>query len=125
MKQDKSIIVSRLDKGNGVVVMNKSSYLSKMYDILRDSTKFQSCKLDNNISYLAKFQRFLRSLKAEGLLDNDDYKQLYPSSTSTPAMYGLPKVHKPAVPFRPILSAIGSFNHEAVKWLTGMNILNI
>ena len=59
LKHDKSIIVSRLDKGNGVVVMNKSSYLSKMYDILSDSTKFQSCKLDNNISYLAKFQRFL------------------------------------------------------------------
>ena len=99
--------------------MNKSSYLSKMYDILSDSTKFQSYKLDNNISYPAKFHRFLRSLKAEGILDNDDYKQLYPSSTSTPAMYGLPKVHKPAVPLTQILSAIGSFNHEAAKWLTG------
>ena len=83
-----------------------------MYDILSDSTKFQSCKLYNNISYLAKLQRFLRSLKADGILDN-------PTSTSTPAMYGLPKVHKPAVPLRPILSAIGSFNHEADKWLTG------
>ena len=40
LKQDKSIIVSRLDKGNGVFVMNKSSYLSKMYDILSDSIKF-------------------------------------------------------------------------------------
>ena len=36
-----------------------------------------------------------------------------------PVMYDLPKVHKPAVPLRPILSAIGGFNHEAVKWLTG------
>ena len=34
-------------------------------------------------------------------------------------MLGLPKVHKPAVPLRPIFSAIGSFNHEAAKWLTG------
>ena len=70
--------------------MNKSSYLSKMYDILGDGTKFQSCKLDNKILYLAKFQRFLRSLKAEGILDNDDSKQLYPSSTSTSTVYGLP-----------------------------------
>ena len=38
LKQDKSIIVSTLDIGNGVVVTNKSSYLSKMYDILSDST---------------------------------------------------------------------------------------
>ena len=34
-------------------------------------------------------------------------------------MHGLPKVHKPAVPLRPILSTIGSCNHEAAKWLTG------
>ena len=34
-------------------------------------------------------------------------------------MYGLPKSHKSAVPLRPILSAIGSFNHEAAKCLTG------
>ena len=33
-------------------------------------------------------------------------------------MYGLPKVHKPAVSLRPILSAIGSFNHEEAKWRT-------
>ena len=64
--------------------------------------------------YLSKFQQFLQSLKAD-----DDYKQLYSIFISTPAMYGLPKVPKPAVPLRPNLSAIGSFNHEAVKWLTG------
>ena len=77
-----------------------------MYDILSDSTNFQNCKLDNNIPHLAKFSRFLRSLKAEGILDNDDYKQPYPSSTSTPAMYGLPKVHTTAVSLRP------SFGHR-------------
>ena len=40
MKHEKYIIVSRSDKGNCVVVMNKSSYLSKMYDSLSDSPKF-------------------------------------------------------------------------------------
>ena len=107
LTQDKSVIASRSDKSYSVVVMNNSSYLSKMYDILSDSNKFQSCKIDNNILYLAKFQRFLRSLEADGILDNNDYKQLHPSSTRIPAMYGLPKVREPSVPLRPILSAIG------------------
>ena len=48
------------------------------------------------------------------MLNNDDYP-----SISTPAMYSLPKVHKPAVPLRPIFLALCSFNHEAAKWLTG------
>ena len=34
-------------------------------------------------------------------------------------MYGLSEVHKLAAPLRPILLAIGSFNHKAAKWLTG------
>ena len=51
------------------------------------------------------------------MLNNNDYKQLLRSSTSTQALYGLPKVHKPAVPLGPILSAISSFNHKAVKGL--------
>ena len=89
-----------------------------MYDIHSDSAKFQSCKLNNNISYLAKFPRFFGNLKANGMLNNDYSKQLYPSSTSTTAIYGLPKVHKPAAPLRPVLLAIGSFNREAAKWLT-------
>ena len=32
-------------------------------------------------------------------------------------MYGLPKIHKPTVPLRPILSATGSYNQECAKWL--------
>ena len=113
-QQFKALQDLKQDKIKAIVVMNKSSYLSKMCDIVSDSTKFQSCNLDNNISYLAKFQRFF-----QGILDNDDYKQLYPSSISALAMYGLPKVYKPAVPLLLIFSAIGCFNHEATKWLTG------
>ena len=67
-------------------------------------------KFANNISFPSKFQSFLRSFKADGILDNDDCKQLYPSSTNTPAMYGLPKIHKLAVPLRPIFSAISKLN---------------
>ena len=33
-------------------------------------------------------------------------------------MYGLPKTHKENVPLRPILSVIGSSQHEVAKWLS-------
>ena len=33
-------------------------------------------------------------------------------------MYGLPKTHKENVPLRPILSMIGSSQHEIAKWLS-------
>ena len=47
-------------------------------------------------------------------------KCMYPTSASTPSLYGLPKTHKPGNPMRPIISAVGSFNHEAAKWLSNI-----
>ena len=40
LKKDKSIIITRPDKGRGVVVIDKSDYISKMNAILSDRTKF-------------------------------------------------------------------------------------
>ena len=35
-------------------------------------------------------------------------------------MYGLPKIHKKDVPFRPILSMTGSAQHQLATWLTSV-----
>ena len=47
LSKNKNIIITRPDKGNGIVIMNKQDYLSKMYDILNDQTKFKV--VDGNI----------------------------------------------------------------------------
>ena len=46
LSKDKSIVISRPDKGNGVVLMDKSSYISKVNLILTDATKFE--KVEKN-----------------------------------------------------------------------------
>ena len=49
-------------------------------------------------------------------------EQHYTNETATveQVLYGLPKTHKPGNPMRPIISAVGSFNHEAAKWLSNI-----
>ena len=37
-------------------------------------------------------------------------------------MYGLPKIHKPGIPLRPILSMCHSAQHSLAKWL--VDVLN-
>jgi hypothetical protein len=41
LKDDESIIIVKPDKGNGVVILDKNDYNSKMEDILQDTTKFE------------------------------------------------------------------------------------
>ena len=89
LRDDSSVVISKPDKGNGVVIMNKSDYHSKMRHILNDKTKFSGFKSDNNLFNLSRFQRFLRRFKSKKLLEEDDYRHIYPSATSLPAMHGL------------------------------------
>ena len=69
-----------------------------------------------------QLQRFLRKLKKDGFLNEDDYKRVYPSGSQTARIYGLPKLHKSygsnsSPPFRPIVSSIGTFNYNLSKYL--------
>ena len=57
LRDDSSIVISKPDKGNGVVIMNKSDYQAKMLHILDDKTKFSRVKSDNNLSNLSRFQK--------------------------------------------------------------------
>jgi len=120
LRNDNSIIVTQPDKGNGVVVLNRTDYVLKMEDILSDASKFSLSSNDDNLQNLTKFQRFLYRLQKKKSLSEEDYHRMYPTSANTPSLYGLPKTHKPGNLMRPIVSAVASFNHEAAKWLSNV-----
>ena len=118
LKQDSSIIICKPDKGNGVVILNKKDYVSKMETIIFDKTKFKLVNNNNNLDQLRKFQGFIFRLKKNGCLTDDNYRRIRPVAASTPILYGNPKVHKDNIPMRPIISSIGSFNHDCAAWLS-------
>ena len=63
------------------------------------------------------------SHKLKGLEKNEDitsalYNRLRPTGSQSPRIYALPKIHKPDVPFRPIVSCIGSPTYQLSKHIT-------
>lgn len=91
-----------------------------MEDILNDTTKFT--RSNDNVFPLIlkqedKVNNYLRSLKTKGVIDSSIFNQLYVSGAQPGVMYGLPKVHKPGCPLRPILSALSTFNYKLAKFL--------
>ena len=115
LASNKDLVISKPDKGNGVVIMDRTDYVNKVMDILGDPNKFKesptvdlykpTLKLENEVSFL------LKELMKKGVIDPKQYKAAYPSGSRPCLMYGLPKVHKPGTPIRPILSAAGSAVH--------------
>jgi len=45
---------------------------------------------------------------------------LKPSWSYPPRLYGLPKIHKPDIPLRPIVSSIGSQTYKLAKFLASI-----
>ena len=56
----------------------------------------------------------------DDLLPTGVYEVIRLTGSQRPRMYGLPKIHKKDVPFRPILSMTGSAQHQLATWLTSI-----
>ena len=72
---------------------------------------------DPTNKYKNKLINLLKTIKAEGGIDNNTYKRLYPTGEVPPKYYGLPKIHKQGTPLRPIISSRGSVSYETAKEL--------
>ena len=119
LRNNKSIILCKPDKGRGVVIMNKSDYLSKMYNILNDTTKFKEIKnIDPFLHTLRtedKINRFIKKFNNNEFISN---KKIGTVSGSNPGiLYGLPKVHKNNTPVRPILAAYNTSTYNIAQKL--------
>ena len=122
LKKNKDLVITRPDKGNGVVLMSRTDYVKKMKAILSDKTKFveigDAKDHDKTLQHECSLQAFLLRAKNSGDLSKAVYEQIRPVGATHPRMYGVPKIHKEDNPLRPILSMVNAPHHAMAKWLT-------
>ena len=112
--QDKIILTA--NKGVSMVVMDKEDYIKKSEDLLKQIT-YRELVADPTNKDKNKLIKLLKTIKAEGGINNTTYKRLYPTGAGSPKYYGLPKIHKAGVPMKPIISSRGSATYETAKEL--------
>ena len=122
------IIIQKADKGNNVVIVDKSTYIEKMEEILSDHTKFSKIQfgheLNKELRHILDMEEEIRetlnNLKDSNYLSYEDYDRLWPVGSRPGILYGLCKIHKNTIgrspPFRPILSAIGTCTYNIAKF---------
>jgi hypothetical protein len=104
-KQDREIKILPADKGNCTVVLNDSTYKQKIFSLL-ESGVYETLKKDPTSQIERKIRRLL--FKHKSILSTDLKRKLTSYHSKHPHLYGLPKIHKPDIPLRPIVSSIGS-----------------
>ena len=99
--------------------MNTDDYITKIMDHLNHEATYQ--KLDHNPSTdIAKdIEHYAKHLENQYIIDETTRRFLTPSiPPRTSLFYGLPKVHKPGIPLRPIVSGCDSATDPLSRYLT-------
>ena len=112
-----SKIILTADKGVSLVVMDREEYVRKAQALL-DQPGYKFIPNDPTTKYKNKLISILKSIKAEGGMNEVTYRRLYPRGASSPKFYGLPKVHRQGVPLRPIVSSIGAIIYQSSNELS-------
>ena len=120
-KKENSRMIVTTDKGVSMVVMDREEHIQKSEELLSQST-YKTIPTDPTTKYKNKLISLLKTIKAEGGINETIYKRLYPTGAGSPKFYGLPKVHTEGMPLRPIISSIGSLTYETAIELA--SILN-
>ncbi|VDQ15234.1 unnamed protein product [Trichobilharzia regenti] len=95
--------------------MNKSDYKSKVMSVLRDKSRDPSSE---DIQLLqGTVSANLLNLHGLNAISKDKFDSLTPSDCKFQHVCGLPKIHKPNNPLRPILSVCESPKHKLARWL--------
>ena len=94
MKSDGDHIILTADKGIALVVKDKSDYIRKMKELLEDTNMYRPLHIDPTNKQKGRLINILRGIQTESGMEDTIYRRMYPIGTSSPKLYGLPKIHK-------------------------------
>ena len=116
LKMDNNRLILTTDKGVALVVIDKAEYIKKAEELLKEKT-YKEITEDPTVKQKNKLINILRNIKTEKGLNEETYRRLYPTGVGSSKLYGLPKIHKPGIPFRPIISSISTVTYNTAKEL--------
>ena len=108
----------KADKGNCLVIMDRSDYDSKMENLLQDENTYTVVRKPLFKKVERELNALLLSLKSQRKLPEKTYRYLHSSDAIPPAIRGSIKHHKLNFPLRPIVTSIDSALYNTSKFLS-------
>ena len=119
---NKNIIIKKADKGGAIVIMDENDYIDKIMKHLNDKTSYEIIVKNNEIilkDLKTNIISFLKTILYHYHINENTFKYLIPpENPRTNLFYILPKIHKPEIPGRPIVSSVNSVTENISEFLT-------
>ena len=120
LRKREDIAVLKADKGRGIVIMNSHKYHEKCLELL-DTEQFQKLNHDPTKATERKVQTAFHKTKSK--LSINEYKRIYPTSSSPGKLYGTAKIQKLSyhdgiekLPILPIASNLSTATYHVAKY---------
>ena len=111
----------KLDKGNGVRIINDHDYYAKLDDLILSRFKFTEITInDGKIHTINSIEYSIVIIfckNAKPCMQLDTFRKLVPSGSQSAKIYGLAKVHLESTPLRPVVSMIRTAEYNLVRYL--------
>jgi hypothetical protein len=117
IKDNPGIFITKADKGNVTVVIDRQNYIDGMETMFSDHhtyTKIDKCK---TTTIQSRLNKMVSRWKDIGNIDFYTAKKLKCQNGVIARAYGLPKIHKTGNLFRPIVSCIGTPLYNLSRYL--------
>ncbi|XP_045463736.1 uncharacterized protein LOC123673296 [Harmonia axyridis] len=106
LRAHQELLVTRSDKGNVSVIMKKSDYIDLSRELLTDEEHYQVLTRDPTSTIQQKSNKLMIKVRRKIGDDSGIIKKHTIYNSKVPKFYGLPKVHKPQLALRPIISSL-------------------
>ena len=110
--------MKKCDKGGGICLLDTRDYIKKIHEHLDDTTTYKVMTYDPMPHIEYDVRTLIQYMHTFHYIDDVTKNFLMPHTPSqTPLSYGLPKVHKKDIPFRPIVSGCDSPTDNLSKYI--------
>ena len=106
LKNNADIIIKKCDKGGGIAIMNKRDYENKITQMVTDTNTYTKTNIDDTVDTKTQADSIIQKLQEDGYINGKQTNYLTNFEPKCPVFYGIPKIHKPNWPLRPIVSQI-------------------
>lgn len=118
LRQHPEVIITSADKGNSTVAMNRDTYHLLAETILSDEQYYKRLSRDPTSTFQQKANKLISGLKKDGMIQDAEASKLTIYNSRPARFYGLPKIHKPTLALRPIISSISCPNSNIAQHIT-------
>ncbi|XP_046737536.1 uncharacterized protein LOC124406224 [Diprion similis] len=111
------LLFLKADKVNATFCINRNDYLTKMLSQLSDVNTYKIVKHDLVYTLQLRVNNLANAWVQKKFISSQFKRSIYINNSVPARAYGLPKIHKPEVPFRIIVSFINSPTYKLAKTL--------